>query len=81
MSLRIYPLDGYIRLWYIVHMVTIRLNDLLEKRGQTIYWLWKQTGIRYATIWQMGKGEVSRLNLDALDRVCEALECQPGDFL
>jgi putative transcriptional regulator len=62
-------------------MIRLQLNELLEKRGQTIYWLWKQTGIRYATIWQMGKGEVARLNLDVLDRVCEVLECQPGDLL
>lgn len=62
-------------------MIRFRLNELLEERGQTVYWLWKKTGIRYATIWQMGKGEVARLNLDVLDRVCEALECQPGDLL
>jgi putative transcriptional regulator len=62
-------------------MIKFRLNELLEERGQTIYWLWKQTGVRYATIWQMGKGEVVRLNMDALDRICEALECQPGDLL
>jgi putative transcriptional regulator len=62
-------------------MIKFQLNELLEQRGQTIYWLWKQTGIRYATIWQMGKGEVSRLNLEVLDRVCEVLECQPGDLL
>lgn len=62
-------------------MIKFQLNELLERRGQTLYWLWKRTGIRYATIWQMGKGEVSRLNLDALDRVCEVLECQPGDLL
>lgn len=62
-------------------MIKFRLDELLQERGQTIYWLWKETGIRYATIWQMGKGEVARLNMDALDRVCEALECQPGDLL
>jgi putative transcriptional regulator len=62
-------------------MIKFQLNELLENRGQTIYWLWKQTGIRYATVWQMGKGEVARLSVDALDRICEALECQPGDLL
>ncbi len=62
-------------------MIQFRLIELLEERGQTVYWLWKQTGIRYATIWQMGKSEVARLNLEALDRVCEALECQPGELL
>ena len=62
-------------------MIKFRVNEVLAERGQTLYWLWKQTGIRYATIWQMGKGDVARLNMDALDRVCEALECQPGDLL
>lgn len=62
-------------------MIRVRLSELLDERGQTLYWLWKQTGIRYATIWQMGKGNVARLNMDTLDRVCEALECQPGDLL
>jgi putative transcriptional regulator len=62
-------------------MITVRLGKLLEERGQTVYWLWKQTGIRYATVWQMSKGEIARLSLDALDRICEVLECQPGDLL
>ncbi len=62
-------------------MIKFRLNEMLKEREQTLYWLWKQTGIRYATIWQMGKGDVSRLNLDALDRICAALECQPGELL
>jgi putative transcriptional regulator len=62
-------------------MIKLRLRELLEERGQTLYWLWKQTGVRWATIWQMGKGDVARLNIDALDRICEALECQPGDLL
>jgi len=62
-------------------MIKLQLDEMLEQRGKTLYWLWKQTGVRYATVWQMGKGEVVRLNLDALNRVCEALECQPGDLL
>ena len=62
-------------------MIKFRLNEMLKEREQTLYWLWKQTGIRYATIWQMGKGDVSRLNLDALDRICAALECQQGELL
>jgi putative transcriptional regulator len=57
------------------------LNDLLAARGQTLYWLAQQTGIRYATIWKLSRGEVGRLGIDALDRICAALECQPGDLL
>jgi putative transcriptional regulator len=62
-------------------MIKVRLSEILEERGKTLYWLWKQTGIRWATIWQMGNGDLARLNIDTLDLICEALECQPGDLL
>lgn len=62
-------------------MIKLRLSEILQDRGRTVYWLWKKTDIRYATIWQMSRGKVSLLNLDVLDRLCEALECQPGDLI
>jgi putative transcriptional regulator len=62
-------------------MIHIRLNELLEQKGRTLYWLSQQSGVRYATIWNLSRGEVGRLSIDALDRICEALDCQPGDLL
>lgn len=62
-------------------MITIRLNELLKEKGRTLYWLAKQSSVRYATVWNLSRGEVGRLNIDALDRICEALDCQPGDLL
>ena len=62
-------------------MIKLRLTEMLEKQGRTAYWLSKETGIRYASIWQMSKGETERLRIETLDRICEALECQPGDLL
>ena len=62
-------------------MIKFRLGELLAERGLTPYWLWKQTGIRWASIWQMSKGETSRLHVETLDRICKALDCQPGDLL
>lgn len=62
-------------------MVEIRLTEALEKQSKSLYWLWKSSGVRYATLWHLSKGEVVRLNLDVLDQICEALNCQPGDLL
>ena len=62
-------------------MIRFNLTELLEERGRTLYWLSMQSGVRYATVWKLSRGEVGRLNLDALDRICEALDCQPGDLL
>lgn len=77
-----YPLDVYIREWYIAGvMIELRLAEMLELRGRTAYWLSKQTGVRYATIWEMANGQITRLNLDILDLICEALECEPSDLM
>jgi putative transcriptional regulator len=60
-------------------MIRIELEKLLE--GRTLYWLSQQTGIRWATLAAMFNGKTQRLNVDDLDAICDALECQPGDLL
>lgn len=62
-------------------MINIQLNEILEAKGHTLYWLAKQTDVRYATIWNLSRGQVGRLSMDVLDRICAVLDCQPGDLL
>ena len=62
-------------------MIELRLKELLDERGQTAYWLAKETGIRYASIWQMSNGNTARVHVETLDRICGALRCQPGELL
>ncbi|MFP5265131.1 MAG: helix-turn-helix domain-containing protein [Blastocatellia bacterium] len=62
-------------------MIKLRLNELLGERGQTLNWLSVQSGVRYATIWSMSKNQISEIRLEALDKICATLECQPGDLL
>lgn len=62
-------------------MLKLQLAELLAEREKTIYWLSKETNIRYATLWQMSRGEVGRINTDTLDRICAVLECDPGDLI
>jgi putative transcriptional regulator len=60
-------------------MIKIELEKLLE--GRSLYWLSQQTKIRWATLSAMASGKAQRLNVDDLDAICDALECQPGDLL
>ena len=60
-------------------MIQIQLEKLLEDR--TLYWLSQQTGVRWATLSDMASGKAKRLDLEALDAICGALECEPGDLL
>lgn len=62
-------------------MIKVLINEQLQKKGRTLYWLAKQAGVRYATIWNLSRGDVGRLSIDVLDRMCEVLDCQPGDLL
>ena len=60
-------------------MIKIELDKLLN--GRTLYWLSRQTGIRWATLSAMNSGKAQRLNVEDVDLICDALECQPGDLL
>lgn len=60
-------------------MIKIELETLLA--GRSLYWLSQETGIRWATLAAMVSGNAQRLDLDALESICEALACQPGDLL
>src|SRR6266540_2889894 len=59
----------------------IRVDELLEKQGRTFYWLAKQTGISHTTLWRLKKGKAMGINFDTLEKLCQALKCQPGDVL
>jgi putative transcriptional regulator len=60
-------------------MIKIDIEKLLE--GRSLYWLSKETGIRWATLAKMVAGKAQRFELEALDALCVALECEPGDLL
>src|SRR6266446_9999456 len=62
-------------------MIEIRVNELLGGHGKTFYWLAKETGISHTTLWRLKKGKALGINFVTLEKVCEALMCQPGDVL
>ena len=62
-------------------MIEIRVGDLLKTRGRTFYWLAKETGISHTTLWRLKKGKALGINFDTLEKLCQVLECQPGDML
>ena len=62
-------------------MIRIRLGEVLKGRKKTYYWLSKQTGIPYNTLWRLKAGRTNGISFDTLSRICDVLECQPGDVL
>ncbi|MBA3256028.1 MAG: helix-turn-helix transcriptional regulator [Pyrinomonadaceae bacterium] len=62
-------------------MIEIRVDQLLQARERTFYWLAKETGISHTTLWRLKKAKALGINFDTLEKMCQALGCQPGDVL
>lgn len=62
-------------------MILLRLDDLLKARGRTAYWLGKETGINHATISQLRNGKLKAIRFDYIEKICEALDCEPGELI
>ena len=60
-------------------MVTI--NQVLKRRGRSAYWLANELGMGHGNLYKYRKSQVQAVNLDLLARMCELLECGPGDLL
>jgi putative transcriptional regulator len=62
-------------------MIVIKVDELLAEHGRTFYWLAKETGISHTTLWRLKKDKALGINFDTLEKICDALGCQPGDIL
>ena len=62
-------------------IIEVRIDELLNEKGKSFYWLSKQTRISHTTLWRLKKGKALGINFATLEKVCQALECTPGDVL
>ena len=62
-------------------MIEICIDELLQTRGRSFYWLAKETGISHTTLWRLKKRKALGINFETLEKICKALKCQPGDVL
>lgn len=56
-------------------MLKLRVNEILEYKDKTPYWLSKQTGISPNNIGKICNGETNTIRFDTLEKICEALDC------
>lgn len=61
--------------------IKVNIDRLLKEKKRTFYWLSKETGISHTTLWRFKKGKALGINFGTLEKICRALECQPGDVL
>jgi len=63
------------------HAIEIRLDRLLAERGLTLAELAERVGISYANLSILKNNHARAIRFSTLTRLCEALDCQPGDLL
>jgi len=62
-------------------MIRFNVKVMLAVRGMTQKELADRTGIRPPTVSAICVGSVKHLPVDALEKICDVLDCQPGDII
>ena len=62
-------------------MIKFKVKVMLAMRDMTQKELAERTGIRPPTISAICTGSIKHLPLEALDKICSVLECQPADLM
>jgi putative transcriptional regulator len=63
------------------HGVRIHLDRLLAERGLTLTELAEQVGITVVNLSILKNGRAKAIRFTTLTRLCQVLDCQPGDLL
>ncbi len=61
--------------------IAISLDKVLATRGMTARELAQEVGITEANMSLLRTGKVKGVRFSTLEKICEILECQPGDLL
>ncbi|MDR0935399.1 MAG: helix-turn-helix transcriptional regulator [Oscillospiraceae bacterium] len=62
-------------------MIVINVDVMLAKRKMRVTELTERVGLTMANISLIKNGKVKAIKLSTLAKICEALDCQPGDIL
>lgn len=62
-------------------MIVINVDVMLAKRKMSVTELAERVGITIANISILKNGKAKAVKLETLNRICCALNCQPGDVL
>ena len=61
--------------------IRVRLDELPSQRGMTLTELSAQAGITVVNLSVLKNGRARAIRFSTMARLCEVLDCQPGDLL
>ncbi len=61
-------------------MIKLDVLRLLQEKGKTKYWLYKQLGMRYQNFSKMVNNETKSIRYENIETMCLLLNCTPNDL-
>lgn len=61
--------------------IIVNLDVMLAKRKMSVTELSQAVGITLPNISILKNGKAKAIRLETLDKICQVLDCQPGDLL
>lgn len=61
--------------------IIVNLDVMLAKKKMSVTELSERVGITMSNISILKNGKAKAIRFSTLDKICEALDCQPGDIL
>ena len=61
--------------------IVVKLDDMLHDRRMTLTELAERIDLTLANLSILKTGKARAIRFSTLERICEALSCQPGDIL
>lgn len=62
-------------------MVYVRVKEILKEKKKTKYWFVKKMEGGYQALSHLIDNETTGIHFDTLEKLCNVLECEPGDIL
>ena len=62
-------------------MICVNVEQILKKQKKSKYWFVKNMGSSYQSLSNMMNNQTSGIYFETLDKICEILDCEPGDVL
>lgn len=62
-------------------MIVVNIDVMLARRKMSVTELSEKVGITLANISVLKNQKAKAIKIETLDKICKALQCQPGDIL
>lgn len=64
----------------VILMIKMRVQEILEQKKKTRYWLVKEMQTTYKTVNKICDNTLTGLQLETIEKLCSILDCTPNDL-